>query len=239
MGDADRAGLESASESGMSLEFFEDDHRYELDGNTFQSVTQVLKVSGLIDFSHIPERILAGALERGRKVHKAAHYWLEGDLDVEGFRRSFPGYAGYLDSLIKLFESGRLKTFLCEHRVASRRHRFAGTVDWIGEFDGRGAILDWATGDPEDAAKCLQTAGYDQAAREWASEPGEEKLRAFLEQHRMLDRYSVRLKKDGRLPTPQRYQDPRHRSEFLALVDARRVVELYRGEAHAWMTEAA
>jgi hypothetical protein len=223
----------------VSLEFDPVDHVYTLDGLVLQSVTQILKVSGLIDFSHIPERILLAALERGRKVHQAIHYLNENDLDLAQFNSDFPKYAGYVESWRALLSSGRLKTVLCEHRVASRRHRYAGTIDWVGEFDGKGAILDFATGDPEDAAKFLQTAGYDAAAREWANEPGEDVLKDFYQRHRIVERYGVRLKKDGKLPTPERYKDPRNHSEFLALVDARRVVEMYRGEARAWASEAA
>jgi hypothetical protein len=166
----------------VSLTFDRDSHTYTLDGEIVPSVTQVLRASGLVDFSKIPEGVLAAAQLRGTKVHAAIHYYNEQDLDVGEFMGTFPAYAGYLQSWIALMESGRLKTCLCEHRVASRKHRYAGTIDWLGEFDGRGALLDFATGDPEDVAKDLQTAAYHAAAVEWAAV--DEPLRAFL--HRPL-----------------------------------------------------
>lgn len=223
----------------MGLVFYQDPHAYELDGTPVPSVTQVLDVSGLIDFSGIPPGILAAARTRGGKVHQAIHYWNERDLDVATFRGTFPEYAGYLDSWIALMESGRLKTVLCEHRVASRRYRYAGTIDWLGELDGHAAILDFATGDPEDCAKDLQTGAYLVAAREWALEPEETALRQFIAAYPFVDRYAVRLKKDGRLPTPERYADPRDTTHFLALLTAQQIVRARKPTAVDWSEYAA
>jgi len=49
---------------------------------------------------------------------------------------------------------------LCEYRVFSRRHRFAGTLDALGVWHGAGALLDYKTGAPRDVAADLQTAAY-------------------------------------------------------------------------------
>jgi hypothetical protein len=49
---------------------------------------------------------------------------------------------------------------LCEYRVFSRRHRFAGTLDCLGVWHGAGALLDYKTGAPKDVAADLQTAAY-------------------------------------------------------------------------------
>lgn len=217
----------------MNLIFDAKAHTYTLDGVVLPSVTQVLRASGLIDFSGIPAAVLASAQSRGTKVHSAVHYYNENDLDVGEFVGTFPDYAGFLQSWIALAETGRLKPYRCEYRVVSRKHRYAGTIDWIGEFDGKGAILDFATGDPEDVAKHLQTAGYECAAREQALE--DLNLAAFFKIHPSIGRYSVRLKKDGGLPTPHPYRDPRDLSKFLALVTARHIVEQEKGPAQAWM----
>jgi len=49
---------------------------------------------------------------------------------------------------------------LCEYRVFSRRHRFAGTLDVLGVWHGAGALLDYKTGAPVDVAADWQTAAY-------------------------------------------------------------------------------
>jgi len=55
---------------------------------------------------------------------------------------------------------------LCEVRVFSRRHRYAGTLDVLGCWQGAGALIDYKTGDPDDVATDLQTAAYDVALLE-------------------------------------------------------------------------
>jgi hypothetical protein len=57
---------------------------------------------------------------------------------------------------------------LCEVRVYSRRHRFAGTLDVLGHWPDRpvGILLDYKTGDPGDVAADLQTAAYEIALLE-------------------------------------------------------------------------
>lgn len=83
------------------LEFDELTHRYTLAGERLPSVTQILQASGLIDFSKIPGPILLGAKARGTAVHKALHYYNEGDLDVEEFCAMFPEYAPYVEAWIQ------------------------------------------------------------------------------------------------------------------------------------------
>jgi hypothetical protein len=217
----------------MALEFCQSSHVYTLDSQVVPSVTGVLRASGIIDFSQAPSDMLAAALERGTVVHKALHYHAERDLDVSQFEADFPDYAGYLRSGLSFLGRRDVVPVLLEHRVASRKHRVAGTIDFLGEMSGHGALIDWATGDPRDSGKSLQTAAYHGLALEWASE--DPQLAAFIARHKVVRRYSVRLKKDGSLPQPTPYTDPFDYSQFLTLVSARRIVEQHKGEVAAWM----
>lgn len=218
--------IAAVNESGLVFE--EAGHTYHVDGEPYPSVTWVLRETGAVDFSGVPPAILAAAQHRGTLVHAAVHYWNEQDLDVAQFAEDCPDYLGYLESWMRLVESGRLQVALCEHRVASRKHRFAGTIDWLGFFDGQAALLDFATGDPYDCAKNLQLGAYSLAAQEWAVEPGQEPLRAFVQTHPFIARYSIRLKKSGELPTVERYTDPRDTSDFLTLLAAHRIAAARR-----------
>lgn len=226
----------------MSLAFDPLPHVYTLDGVVVpHSVTGLLRQVGLIDFSMIPHHILEAARTRGTTVHQAIHYFNEHDLDLEGFYLDFPGYAGYVQSWVRLMDTGRLVTVLCEHRLASRQPVYAGTLDWLGLFDGHAAILDFATGDPDDAAKHLQTAAYVLAAKKWMHEPGEEALRAFLTAHPFVARYSVRLHKTGSLPTVTPYRDPKDFTKFLQIAETVAMVLAERPKAMPWdwQSEAA
>ena len=62
------------------------------------------------------------------------------------------------------------RSCLCEYRVASRRHRVAGTIDLLCTIGDDGWLLDYCTGDLSDAHKDLQTASYLGLAFEWAQE---------------------------------------------------------------------
>jgi hypothetical protein len=106
------ADLQTAAYYGALLEMIENGdtpdevdfdpvpHRYSVGGTVWPSVTQILQHSGLIDFSHVPRATLDAARERGDAVHRAAHYFNEGDLDVADFEASFPTYWPYLSSWI-------------------------------------------------------------------------------------------------------------------------------------------
>lgn len=206
-------------------------HRYTLDGRHVPSVTQILKSAGLIDFDHVPIYTLAVAMERGRHVHAAIHFYNERDLDVARFEREFPECAGYLRGWISFCEQRRFVPVLNEHRIASRALRVAGTADCFGVLDGEAVLLDFATGRPEDVAKDLQTAAYLGLALEWAADPDadDHALQVFLDEHRSVARCGVALRRDATF-TIERYADPADFRHFLTLVDAHRIVAARKGE---------
>jgi hypothetical protein len=55
---------------------------------------------------------------------------------------------------------------LCEVRVFSRRHRYAGTLDVLGVWQGAAALIDYKTGSPHDVGAQWQTAAYHGALLE-------------------------------------------------------------------------
>jgi len=199
-------------------------HRYTLDDVVVPSVTQILKASGLIDFSGIPESILEAARVRGTTVHQAIHFLNEGDLDFDQFRADFPAYVGYVEAWLSFVSQRNFLPVLNEHRIASRRHQIAGTFDTIGLLDGHCALVDYATGRPEDVSKDLQTAGYLGLALEWAEEPdADPRLRQVLQQCPVIKRYAVALRKDGTFQFCP-YSDPTDFRKFLTLVEAQHIV---------------
>jgi len=210
----------------MGLTFDKETHRYELDGQVVPSVTGILKASGLIDFSRIPPSILEDARERGAAVHAAIHFVNEKDLDVEGFRRDFPKYAGYLNAWLAFCEQRHFVAVLNEHRIASRHMRVAGTLDCLGLLDGEAVLVDFKTGSPQDVAANLQTAAYLMMAHEWAKDDAE--LAAFFRLHLVVKRYAVRLKKDGTFAV-ESYTAPTDARQFKTLVEAQQIVAQHKG----------
>jgi PD-(D/E)XK nuclease superfamily len=205
----------------MSLDFFAADHSYTLDGVRVPSVTGVLHRAGLADFSNVPPSILAAALERGRVVHQAIHYWNERDLDVADFDRQFPECAPYLHGWINFTEQRRFVPVINERRIASRRHQVAGTLDCLGTLDGTAVLLDFKTGRPQDVAADLQTAAYHALAAEWAEDDPD--IARFLSTHPVLRRFAVQLRKDATFRI-EAYADPRDFRDFLTLVAAQQIV---------------
>lgn len=216
----------------MALEFDPLAHVYTLDGDRVPSVTGVLKAAGLIDFSHIPSATLEAARTRGTVVHQAIHFFNERDLDVGAFVRDFPSYRAYLTAWMQFCASREFVSVLCEHRIASRRYRVAGTLDCLGLLDGSPVLLDFATGDPGEAAKDLQTAAYALIAREWADE--DPALADFMGRHPAIRRYGVALRSDGSFRL-EPYTDPTDTRHFLTLLEAQRIVAQRRPRALADM----
>lgn len=211
----------------MTLTFTPASHTYHLNGAPVPSVTGILRASGLIDFSSIPIGTLDRARIRGTVVHQAIHYFNERDLDVDRFCAEFPDCAGYLRAWLAFVDERKFVARFNEYRVASARHGIAGTIDCLGVLEGRGALLDFATGRPEDVAKDLQTAAYHGIAHEWAeTDPA---LGDFLSRHGVIRRYAIALRRDGSFSVHQ-YSDPADWRTFLALLDAQRIIAARRGE---------
>jgi hypothetical protein len=189
-------------------------HEYFLDGVQTPSNTQVLRDNGLVRFDGVPPFILEAARRRGSAVHALAHFDNENDLDETSVDDI---YRGYLDAWRRCKAEKQIRCLLCERRIASRKHRVTGTLDLLCEIDGDGWLIDYATGDPAQCAKHLQTAGYLGMALEWRTEDPE--LAAVLARHQRWRRASVRLRRTGTFVFRE-YDDPYEYTKFQVLAAA-------------------
>lgn len=206
-------------------------HRYTLDGVVVPGVTSILQDMNVIDFSGIPAWRLEAAKYRGTIVHEALHAANDGDLDVDQFREDFPAYTGYLEGWLSFCAQRNFLPILNEHRVASRRHLVAGTIDTLGLLDGVAVLLDFATGHPDAVSKDYQTAAYLGLALEWATQPeADPRLVSFFQQHTVVRRYGIALTKTGGFSVHP-YADPADFRKFLTLVEAHRIVAARRGRS--------
>lgn len=198
----------------MALMFDQASHTYFLDGPQVPSTTGVLRDSGLINLDRIPPFILERARKRGSAVHALVHFLNEDDLDWSSVDEA---YLPYLNAWMAYRLERKLRVLLCEYRIASRRHRVAGTLDLLCDIAGDGWLIDYKTGDPEDVAADFQTGSYLGMAMEWALE--DSRLAAVLNRHTRWRRAAVRLMRTGSFRVTE-YTDPRDYSRFQTLVAA-------------------
>jgi len=214
----------------MILGFDPDTHTYPLDGDPLVSVTTVL--APLMDFSWMPPAVRAAALERGSLVHDAIAADNTRDLDDGAFRRTCPEYVPYLEAWRSFRESRRFVPLLNEYRVASPRHRVAGTLDTIGTMDGHGALVDFKTGDPRDVAADLQTAGYVALVTEWNTVAEDPILADVLARFPVLRRYAIQLRPDGTFRV-EAYTKPTDFRDFFTLLASHHLIAKRRGRRAA------
>lgn len=165
------------------LTFDPSTHEYRDDGAIVPHVTQV--IDGLVDFSGIPESVMAATRDRGQAVHLLTEYHDRGELDEESLPEELRGFhAAYVRFL---HESGFSPTAI-EQIVYSEKYRYAGKLDRIGTMKSRGrevvALVDIKAVSSVAAAVGPQTAAYQQAA----AETGIRNISA---------RYALQLRGDG------------------------------------------
>jgi hypothetical protein len=165
------------------LAFEEEQHEYRWHGAILPSVTTVLKSAGIIDTTHFSE----ASRIRGQHVHEAAHYFDEGDLELESLR---PEIQPYVAAYIKFRQESGFYPLLSEQRL-HYRSAFAGTLDRVGWLNNRMVLFDIKTGGLPKWAS-LQTAAYDMALEEMIR-LGEIQLDRFPEA-----RFALQLSEDGR-----------------------------------------
>lgn len=144
------------------LVFYEDGHRYNLDGCALPSVTDVIRDNRFGgDFSAVDHATLEHARQRGTAVHAALHYDDEGMLDETTVHAEV---APYLEAWRRFRAERHVAIVEMERRYADATYRFAGTLDRIAVVEGRRVLIDVKTGDVEGAD--LQTAAYAHLAGE-------------------------------------------------------------------------
>jgi len=144
----------------MCLEFDTIAHRYKLDGVMIPHISFVLEQTGFIDKTWFkPEHA-----ERGKAVHSACQFLIEGDLDWSTVHPEIlPRVKGFEQFLIER----KPTLILSEKPLASKEWRFSGTPDLVLEVPGDRVqwIVDLKSGASGIAAK-LQTAAQEILVKE-------------------------------------------------------------------------
>ena len=93
----------------MITDYNDDKHEYRIDGQIVGNVTSILQAAGLYDDSFFTEE----SRNRGKYVHKACLYYLQGDLDESTI---LDEYRGYIEAFKRFMQEADCKPHIdrCE-----------------------------------------------------------------------------------------------------------------------------
>jgi len=174
-----------------------DTSAYVVDGVRLPSVTEILSINGLSDFSKVPADVLETARARGVRVHEWLEWLDKGEL-ADG-EEPDEEIAGYIAAYSRFREASGFDTEWVEHVVINRAHSYVGTLDRAGKMNGDRVVIDLKTVSQVSKVTALQTAGY---------------AACFDQPHK---RYALQLKPTGKY-TLHPYTDRNDKHDFLAAV---------------------
>lgn len=121
------------------------------------NVTRIIAGLGLIETQWFTKE----SRDRGRHVHLAIHYWLQGDLDWSTVHTP---WEGHVRAAIRFLEDAKAdpKKLQTEVLVYHPVFGYCGTADVFGEIFGEECVPDWKSGAIGEATG-IQTALYDLA----------------------------------------------------------------------------
>ncbi len=155
--------------TGDDVFFEQDAHAYiDADGVTQRmSVTQAIKIAGLIDYSMVPTEVLANAAARGRLVHQGAAILDRGD-DLASYEIP-PECEPYIEAYARFCHEMR---FVPDPDWIERPmivelfgHRVGMMPDAVGFIDGVPTVLERKATSASHPSWAIQTAGYELGLR--------------------------------------------------------------------------
>jgi hypothetical protein len=148
---------------GDDVQFWRDSHAYiDMDQSRRISVTQALKIAGLIDYSMVPPDVLANACDRGRLVHEGCATIDRGESldELEIPEVVLP----YLDAWMAFLSDMRFVPdpdwVEVPMIVDLFGHRIGMTPDTVGTIGGVLTVIERKATASKHPAWTLQTAGY-------------------------------------------------------------------------------
>lgn len=142
-----------------ALEFNPDKHEYRVGGKVIPSVTEIC---GPLTYSKykVDNAIVEQAAYRGSLIHELTALWDRGDLEEDSTLTADVGL--YLMAWIQFCHDYQPKWQYIELPLACRK--YAGTIDRIGEIDGKLVVVDIKTSSSMDRANkialAMQLFGY-------------------------------------------------------------------------------
>lgn len=187
------------------MHFDPESHTYSVGGVKIPSVTTILKP--LYDFSMIKPEVLQRKADIGQAVHLATEYHDQDDLDFDSLD---PLIAGYVTGWVRFRRETGFTPRVIEGQYYHPLHRYAGTMDREGDYQGDPTILDVKTTVVMSPAVGVQLAAYTELYA--ANHPDKPKP---------TRRTAVQLFPDGTYRAKD-YTDPGDFATFLSLLNIHR-----------------
>ena len=121
------------------LLFYDDTHRYTVDGEEVPSVSELVRFITRELYSDAPQYMVDNAATRGTKVHKATEA-----IDKFGSVEIESDIAPYVQAYVQFLKDKNPEWKKIEWAVCNEK-LYAGTVDRFGWMDGKPVILDIKT----------------------------------------------------------------------------------------------
>ena len=142
-----------------SIEFDEAKHQYKVMGKVVPSVTEMVAPLTYSKY-RVDNAVVEQAAYRGSLIHELTALWDRGDLEEDS--QMAADVALYLQAWINFCHDYSPKWEYIELPIASGN--YAGTIDRIGEIDGKKVVVDIKTTSSMDRANkialCTQILGY-------------------------------------------------------------------------------
>ena len=124
----------------MSLEFYDDSHVYELDGERIPCVSDLCRFIHKEIYKDAPTWQMEAAADRGTKVHVATEA-----LDKSGRAEIEEAYLPYLQAYASFRQEHEVEWELIEYADYHPDLMYAGTIDRYGMVDGYRTLVDLKT----------------------------------------------------------------------------------------------
>jgi len=202
------------------LTFESDGHRYYYAGVPVPSVTQILEPLKRVMFANVDPGRLQASAEKGTAIHHGTHLI---DMDTLDPDTVHPIIQPYLHNWRTFIDEQKFMVCESEKMLFSGLYRFAGTIDKIGYWNNKPAVLDIKTG-----AGIPMTAGPQLYAYEiLAKEAG------IYKANENIIRIALHLTADPYHPyTIKLFGDPVDRSVFLSCLQIHQYLQ-QKGNNHA------
>ena len=146
--------------SNLAFTFDEATHAYSLGGARVPSATQVLRMTGWVDFEGIRRDVLENKRDLGKAVHLCTQYYDDGDLDESTVRPAWMPYLEAWKSFRREMQVDIMGSEMCSVGQINAMP-FGMTYDRLGVVSGDESIFEIKCSAKREDWWGLQLAGYD------------------------------------------------------------------------------